>query len=176
MLFLLPLVAILGVAIADPSKSPRANYVIHEKRAIEPVDWVKSDRLPADKILPMRFGLTQQNLDKLEEMLMAVSHPDSPTYGQHYSPAKVVETFAPSHKTISSVKEWLVGAGISADRLRLTQGKGWIEVNATAAEVEDLLDTEYHVYSHPSGATQIGKALFVLSLILILADPSTYIS
>lgn len=161
--FHLVVTTLLGVAIAAPSKSPRANHVVHEKRAMEPVEWVKSSRLPSDKVLPMRFGLTQQNLDKLEEMLMAVSHPESSTYGQHYSPAKVVETFAPSDETITAVKEWLVGAGISADRLRLTQSKGWIEVNATTAEVEDLLDTEYHVYSHSSGATQFGEAQSVIS-------------
>jgi tripeptidyl-peptidase-1 len=52
----------------------------------------------------MRFGLVQQNLffHGLEEMLMSVSHPESPKYAQleHFTPMEVVDTFAPSQETI----------------------------------------------------------------------------
>lgn len=155
-------IAFVGAAVAVPS--PRANHVVHEKRAAEPVHWVKARRLEPDRVLPMRFGLSQQNIDKLEEMLMAVSHPESPTYGQHWSPAEVVETFAPSEETISAVRNWLTEFGFASERLRLTPSRGWIEVNATTAEVEDLLNTEYHVYSHPSGAEQIGLFIHAYQL------------
>lgn len=152
---LLAVLALSGICLAVPSR--RFKRVVHERRAADPVDWVRSRRLDGDKVLPMRFGLAQQNMDKLEEMLMAVSHPESPTYGQHWSAAKVVETFAPSHNTIEAVANWLADSGISRDRLRLSLNKGWIEVNATVAETEDLLNTEYHVYSHPSGDEQLGS-------------------
>jgi tripeptidyl-peptidase-1 len=148
------LVALSGICIAAPS--PRSEHVVHERRAAEPIDWVRSRRLDGNKVLPIRFGLSQQNMDKLEDMVMAISHPESPTYGQHWSPVKVVETFAPSDDTIEAVTKWLVDSGISRDRLRLTLNKGWIEVNATVAETENLLKTEYHVYSHPSGDEQLG--------------------
>jgi tripeptidyl-peptidase-1 len=148
------LIALAGIALAAPS--PRLGHVLHEKRAAEPVDWHKDRRLHPDKILPMRFGLSQQNLHRLGEILMSVSHPESPAYGQHLSPAEVVETFAPSNETIKNVMDWLVGSGFTRDRLRLTANRGWVEVNATTAEVEDLLNTEYHVYRHPSGVEQFG--------------------
>ncbi|KAF9464191.1 Pro-kumamolisin, activation domain-containing protein [Collybia nuda] len=151
---LLALLALSGICLAIPSN--RFKHVVHERRAADPLDWVRSRRLEGDKILPMRFGLTQQNMDKIEEMLMAVSHPGSPTYGQHWSAAKVVETFSPSDDTIEAVANWLAESGISRDRLRLSINKGWIEVNTTVAETEDLLKTEYHVYSHPSGDEQLG--------------------
>jgi tripeptidyl-peptidase-1 len=103
----------------------------------------------------MRFGLAQQNMHRLEELLLEVSHPESPKYGQHYSAGEVVDTFAPSRETIEAVTQWLTEAGISRDRLRLSASKGWIQLNATAAEVEELLQTEYHVWTHPSGDEQI---------------------
>ena len=105
----------------------------------------------------MRFGLAQQNLHKLEEMLMSVSHPDSPKYAQHFTAMEIIDTFAPSEETTSAVTNWLVGSGISRDRLRLSTDKGWIHLDASTSEVEDLLNTEYHVYTHPSGDTQIGE-------------------
>ncbi|KAG5346761.1 hypothetical protein C0989_000262, partial [Termitomyces sp. Mn162] len=96
----------------------------------------------------MRFGLKQENLHRIEEMLLAVSHPQSPTYGQHWTPSAVVETFAPSDDTIAAVANWLTDAGITRERLRLSVSKGWIDLNATVGEIEDLLKTEYHVYTH----------------------------
>ena len=95
-------------------------------------------------------------MHRLEEMLLEVSHPESPRYAQHYSASEVVDLFAPSKETIEAVSGWLTDSGISRDRLRLSANKGWIYVNATIAEVEELLKTEYHVYTHPSGDEQIG--------------------
>ncbi|KAF8895255.1 subtilisin-like protein [Infundibulicybe gibba] len=94
---------------------------------------------------------------------MAVSHPESPTYGKHWKPADIVETFAPSSATIDAVTDWLIDAGFSPDRMRLASNKGWIHVNVTTAEAEELLKTEYHVYTHPeTGVEQIGLWLSFL--------------
>lgn len=161
MRFALSLLSLSAVALAIPS--PRADYVLHEKRAAEPSDatWVKSRRLESDRVLPMRFGLTQQNMDKLEEMLMSVSHPESASFGKHFSAAEVASTFEPSKETIDSVVEWLGGFGFTRERLSLTKNKGWLTVNATTSEVEELLNTEYHVYTHAeTGAEQIGAYFF----------------
>ena len=156
LVFRLPFaVTLLGVALAAPS--PRLDYVVHETRAAEPIHWVNTGRVDPNKMLPMRFGLAQQNLDKLEEMLKSVSHPESPRYAQHFTAMEVVNTFAPSEETISAVTNWLVDAGFSRDRLRLSTNKGWIYLNASTSEVENLLNAEYHVYTHPSGDTQIGE-------------------
>ena len=138
--------ALLGVALAAPSR--RSPHVLHETRAVEPLDWVPVRRLDSNKVLPMRFGLAQRNLDRVEEMLMAVSHPESPNYGKHYTPADVVDIFAPSNETITTVTNWLVDSGFAKNRLRLSANKGWILLEATTSEVEDLLKAEYHVYSH----------------------------
>ena len=148
-------VILLGVALAIPS--PRSDHVVHETRAAEPIHWAKTGRLDSNSVLPMRFGLAQENLHRLEEMLMSVSHPESPKYSQHFTPMEVVDIFAPSKESISAVTNWLVDSGFSRDRLRLSPNRGWIHVNASASEVENLLNTEYHVYSHLSGDTQIGE-------------------
>ena len=148
---------LLFPAIVLSAPSPRAGHILHEKRAAEPVDWVLARRAEPSRILPLRIGLTQSNVDKLEEMLMDVSHPESPNYGKHKTPEEIIEIFAPSNSTIEAVLSWLEDSGFSGDRLALTINKGWIEVkDATVAEVEDLLNTEYHIYEHESGVQQIG--------------------
>lgn len=158
---------VASVAIAAPSK--RFSHVVHEKRAFEPIDWIQDRRLEATKVLPMRIGLTQQNLHRLEEMLLSVSHPESAKYGQHFTPKEVADAFAPHDDSIAAVKAWLTDAGIHEDRLKLSPGKGWIEFDATAAEAEELLQTEYHVFSHAdTGIEQISEYTPHLSLLVVL--------
>ncbi|KAJ7725564.1 Pro-kumamolisin, activation domain-containing protein [Mycena metata] len=102
---------------------------------------------------PQQRHPVAQNLHQLEDLLLSVSHPDSPTYGQHWSPAQIVDFFSPSHEPIAAVKNWLVDSGLSPERLRLSPSRGWINVDVTVAEAEDLLRT----YTHPSsGVEQFG--------------------
>ena len=155
--------SLFGSVLAVPSR--RFNHVVHEKRTSEPINWVRDRRLEAHKILPMRVGLAQQNLHRIEEMLLSVSHPESDSYGQHMTPEEVVEMFAPSDDTVAAVKSWLTDAGLHPDRLRLSPGKGWVEFEVTVAEAEDLLETEYHVYTHEeTGVEQISTLIFVVLL------------
>jgi tripeptidyl-peptidase I len=44
------------------------------------------------------------------------------------------------------VRDWLVNAGIEARRITLSDNKIWFAFDATAAEAEKLLHTEYHTY------------------------------
>ena len=155
---ILLVLATCSIALASPSQ--RANHVVHERRAVEPHGWVKSHRADADHIIPLRIGLKQQNLHMLEDLLMDVAHPDSPAYGQHWTPEQIVNFFAPSESTVDSIRKWLCGSGIAEDKLRHSVNKGWIEFNATVATAEQLLNTEYHMYEHAaSGAMHAGTRL-----------------
>ncbi len=86
---------------------------------------------------------------------MSVAHPDSSTYGQHWSAERVAKHFAPSEVTVSTVKSWLIDAGFHPDHLHFSRSKGWISVKALVSEAESLLKAEYHVYTHSSGREQI---------------------
>ncbi|KAJ7258798.1 subtilisin-like protein [Mycena haematopus] len=154
---LLALAALSSISTALSSLHS-TTHVVHEKRAADPSfsGWIQDRRLESRKVIPLRVGLQQQNLHQLEDLLLSVSHPESSTYGQHWSPAQIVDKFAPSHETITAVKNWLVDSGLSPERLRLSPSRGWIAVNVTVEEAENLLHTEYHVYTHPSGAEQFG--------------------
>ena len=59
-------IAALSGAIPAPVK-----HVLHEKRS-KHVDWVKGERIKRDSVLPVRIGLTQNNLEKGDEYLMTV--------------------------------------------------------------------------------------------------------
>ena len=147
--------ALLALAAAEPILSP---HVVLEKRTFNPEarGWRLTRRMEGDAVLPVKIGLAQRNLDSIEDLLMTVSHPDSPDYGKHWSVDKIVDHFAPATETVNAVVDWLMQSGVERSRLRLSSSKGWIQVNMTVAEVEELLKTEYHVYEDDDGAERVG--------------------
>lgn len=144
----------IGVAtllLASPLQAAAVHaHEIHEKRNIVPPGWSKGSRLDKRTILPIRIALKQRNLDNLHDYLMQVSDPDSPKYGQHWTPEKVRDEFAPSQDTRNAVIEWLDNSGIAIHRINQDSGsKGWIKFDATVAEAEALFQTQYHSWTHP---------------------------
>ncbi|KAI0824504.1 subtilisin-like protein [Trametes gibbosa] len=137
-----------SLSLALAARTP-VKRVAHETRRSLPVGWTPVRRAEPDRVLPLSVGLVQSNLENLETYLMDVSHPDSPNYSQHWTPAKVADTFRPSAESVESVHRWLVEDGrIDAERIALSQNGAWILANVTVDEAEQLLGTEYYVYEH----------------------------
>jgi tripeptidyl-peptidase-1 len=135
--------------------SHRANHVAHRRHAVESVTLARARRLEAHRNITIHIGLKQQHLDGIEETLMSVSHPDSPMYGQHWSPAKVAKHFAPSDATVSAVESWLIKAGFHPDQLRLSRSKGWISIRTSVPDIGFLLKMECDVHTHSPGHERI---------------------
>jgi len=70
MLFLqLGLVALATFVNAAPAAFKHA---VHEERSAPSKDWIKGARIEGSAILPMRIGLTQNNLHQGEKLIMEV--------------------------------------------------------------------------------------------------------
>jgi tripeptidyl-peptidase-1 len=70
------------------------------------------------------------------------------------SSKEVIDFFAPAAESVDAVTEWLKSAGFAADRISQSANKQWMQFDATAAEAEDLLFTEFSVYEHRQTGTQ----------------------
>lgn len=57
-------------AIAAPSNV--GSHRLHEKREYVPEIWSKGNLVPGNTNLPVRIGMTQQNLDNGHDLLMEV--------------------------------------------------------------------------------------------------------
>ncbi|KAL8714417.1 MAG: hypothetical protein Q9220_001750 [cf. Caloplaca sp. 1 TL-2023] len=152
MLFsLFTLTALAAGSLALPS----INHVVHEKRNRLPPGWQYHEKLGSSEVLPMKIALTQSNLDKAEEFLLDVSHPDSPNFGKHWTHEDIANKFAPSAETVDTVKSWLTSSGIAPERISRSQSLGWLKFDATVAEAESLLKTEYHLFKHTTGKPHV---------------------
>lgn len=118
-------------------------HVVHERRHVPHTRLHK--RMAPHALLPMRIGLRQNRtaLASAEAWLMEVADPASPKYGQHWSADEVVAAFRPGDESVAAVADWLVGAGIARERLTLSGNKAWFAFDATVAEAEALLHTQY---------------------------------
>lgn len=85
------------------------------------------------------------------------SNPTSPNYRKYLTVQEVNDLFAPSNESVSAVRNWLQSAGISADRVSLSSNKQWLQFDGAADEVENLLGTQYFIYTHATnGRTHLG--------------------
>jgi tripeptidyl-peptidase I len=145
----LPLLLAAFVSIHCCFASPiSSKYVLHERRSTSPSSWVPTARVEGDTIIPVRIGLTQQNLDKGYDYLMELSDPKSPKYGKHWTPEQVHDAFAPADDAEKIVKEWLVSSGIEEGRIKHYENRGWLAFDAPAAEVEALLLAKFYEHEH----------------------------
>ncbi|KAK2629774.1 hypothetical protein QTJ16_000594 [Diplocarpon rosae] len=146
--------ALVVVTSASPVGSS-SRHVIHEKRGAPPSKWARHSRLHPSTVIPVRIGLAQQNLHRAEEFINEVAHPESKSYGKHWSKQKVVDMFSPSRESIEAVREWLSSSGIDESRLQMSKSRTWITFNATTSEAERLLKAEYHLYRHEAGHSHV---------------------
>jgi tripeptidyl-peptidase-1 len=126
-------------------------HVVHERRHITHPSWRKRSRVPTGHVLPMRIGLSQQNLHRGHELLMSISDPSSTNYSRHLTAKEVADMFAPARETAVAVKKWLVSAGIADERIRRTADGLWVGFEATVAEAEELFKTEYWAWEFKEG-------------------------
>lgn len=61
----------------------KGSFVLHEKRGAPPHRWTKRSRAFPGELLPIRIGLTQNNLHRAEELIYDVSDPTSPNFGMY---------------------------------------------------------------------------------------------
>ncbi|KAI0869261.1 subtilisin-like protein [Hypoxylon argillaceum] len=133
-----------------------STHALHERHAPHwGQKWSKRSKVAANSVLPMRIGLKQSNLEAGHHKLMDLSNPESPNYGKHMSSEEVIDFFAPHESSVDAVRNWLQGAGISADRITLSTNKQWIQFDATTGEVEELLYADYYVWEHSDGSSDM---------------------
>lgn len=64
------------------------------------------------------------------------------------SASEVIDFFAPHPSTSAAVTSWLESSGIPASRISLSTNKQWLQFDATAAEVEELLYADFYLWEH----------------------------
>jgi len=111
--------------------------------------WVKLHRVEPESSVHLTFALKQENVDDLEELLLKVSDPDSPSYGKYLSVDQITNLISPTKETVDIVKVWLKNNGVNLDHCDITLNKDFLLCaipRKTAEKV--LLGSVFHYYKH----------------------------
>lgn len=100
--------------------------------------------------------MKQPNETLFEQALLHISSPDHPRYGQHMTREELKDMLRPSRKATEAVTQWLDNAGITD----VEDDGEWINFVTTAAQVEELLQTEFAIYRHEP--QNIGESRFCI--------------
>jgi len=110
-----------------------------------PEGWTHVGKVGPSDWLELTFALKQQNVDRLEELLNAVSNPRSAQYGKHLTLDEVASLIRPSLLTQKVVRHWLLSHGV---RNCLTvETQDFLQCPMTVQVAEKLLPgSEFHRY------------------------------
>ncbi|KAI8870009.1 putative protease S8 tripeptidyl peptidase I [Ramicandelaber brevisporus] len=117
------------------------HYVEFDKLDATPSSWVLDGPAPVDHVIRLQVGLKQQNVAAFNRRFMEISTPGHPHYGMHMTRDEVNEMLAPSSETARLVLEWMQSFGI-----RSVHEHQWITGEATVAQAQKLLQTQFNVY------------------------------
>ena len=91
----------------------------------------------------------------LASLLAELQNPQSPNYHRWLTPGQYADRFGVSTDDLAQITQWLQGQGLTiADT---AQGRDWIAVNGSAAQIENAFGTELHHYA-VNGVTHFANA------------------
>lgn len=121
-----------------------------EGSKFSPGPWsMTTVRAPSTDLIELTFMVKQRNLDRLEQTLLDVSDPASPSYGKHLSNTAVHELVKPLDASIQAVEAFISSHG--AKPLRTTPNGDMISALVTFEQAEKLLDAKYMRFEHRAG-------------------------
>ena len=118
--------------------------VVLDKLAALPHGWNRVGTPSSTSSIALKIGLQEQNLDKLESLIYAISTPGHPSYGNHMEGDDVAALLKPADETESEVLAWLKQAGIST----VHSDGHWVTFATTVGTANKLLDTEFAYYEN----------------------------
>ncbi|KAI0758073.1 tripeptidyl peptidase A [Fomes fomentarius] len=135
---------------------PSSDYVHKVKESIpQPQGWTKSKPAPANHIIELRIALPQSNFAELERHLYEVSDPFHERYGEHLAKEEVEALVAPHDESVHLVNEWLASHGLYEDSVSRSPARDWVIVKVPVSLAEEMLKTEYHVWTHDASGDAI---------------------
>ncbi|KAF9286901.1 hypothetical protein BGZ68_002443 [Mortierella alpina] len=117
------------------------SYIAFEKLSSPPKQWKYQEPAPSGTKINLRIGLKLQNIERFHQMVVDLSTPGHPTYGQHMTQDEINAIINPLEKSAQLVLEWLKASGIHA-----VHDNQWVEADVTIAQAQELLQTRFGVY------------------------------
>ena len=107
-----------------------------------PHPWTTSARSSPSDSVRVIVALKQRNLDQLPALIMAVSDPASPKYGEHLTTAQLDALTAPTPEAFAAVEKWVSGDGAHA--VTVQRSAAAIEATLSVEAAEEIFGTTFY--------------------------------
>ena len=118
------------------------NGAVHEILTTAPSGWQAVGNPDENTLITLSVALQQQNLDKLESTLYAVSDPTSAQYGNHLEREDVQAMVQPKSESNDAVLAWLKSEGIN----QIYSDGEYVNFAATIGTANKLLGAQFKKY------------------------------
>jgi tripeptidyl-peptidase-1 len=155
-MLLVPLCVLAGL-LAFASAHPQA-LVKHSLPDI-PSGWIQLSDAPStpSRGLNLRFGLVQHGFSHLESLLLNISDPSHPSYGNHLSKEQVHALSKPSNNTLKLVEDWL--ATHNARSVKWSSSQDSVTAVVPVSSAESMLSTRFGVFEHAKSGKRVVRTL-----------------
>lgn len=139
-----------------------ASAICHVHQIVEqleavPLGWSRGSRPAPMKLLTFRLSVNQEQTELFERQVIELSTPTHDQYGKHLEREEIQELLRPDPVISDKIFSWLRSENISPSSIK-TNGN-WISFQATVAQAERMLETEFFYYHHRESRTRAIRTL-----------------
>ncbi|EGG14732.1 peptidase S8 and S53 domain-containing protein [Cavenderia fasciculata] len=126
-----------------PARIPARKYVEHSKPVqVDSKLWKKKNiENKVDELVDLTFGVRQENLDHLKQIVEDVSNPDSAKYGQYLKFDEVKDIVKPNPENLDAIMGWL--GENSVINAKVMKTGDFIRATVPVSKAEELLAVRY---------------------------------
>lgn len=121
--------------------------------------WIQNKRADGSELHEVVFAIKQRNLDLLDTILMEVSDPTNPRYGQHLT-FEQVGMLTTNTQATEQIVAWLNEHHVTV--VHTTKRGEYIKARAPVGTWEQLLGTEFYQYQHPKLGSVVRSEIYNL--------------
>ncbi|KAJ5639390.1 uncharacterized protein N7484_007252 [Penicillium longicatenatum] len=135
-----------------------SSHQVLEKLEDAPFGWLKGDKPSPLALIKFRLAINSPDtLAIFEQIVIDISTPGHPSYGQHMKREQVRQLLRPSPVVTNQILSWLNSENISPDSIELDGN--WLTFEAAVFQAERMLETEFFSYKNKDGDSTIVRAL-----------------
>lgn len=140
------LVVILAVIVACCNAQFSGFSLNHPSAKAELNEWVGIGTPDRSEKVEVTFAIKQTGLERLEQMLMDVSSPRSPNYGNYMTFKEIAEVVYAREESVAAVLQMLKSAGVDEGAVSFTPAKEYATVKIPVSAVEELFKAEMKIF------------------------------
>jgi uncharacterized protein (TIGR03437 family) len=114
-------------------------------RAIPPNDLGRVAPALQISFVTLNLAISDSQQADLDNLLAEQQNPASPNYHNWLTPQQYADRFGVSPADLATIEQWLRGQGLAI--AGVAQGRNWVAVSGTAAQLETAFSTELHNYA-----------------------------